>query len=108
MGAAAHDVLYRKMEGCDGMPSTVINLYYLKINSISGNGSITIGEAAYNSPTNNQKSQGTNSSFGDTSPTESVMENFLNDPDVNDQTSIGNSDTSNVNAPPIAPPPILD
>ncbi|MEN9094429.1 spore germination protein, partial [Bacillus subtilis] len=47
-------------------------------------------------------------SFGDTSPTESVMENFLNDPDVNDQTSIGNSDTSNVNAPPIAPPPILD
>lgn len=105
MGAAAHNVLYRKMERCDGMPSTVINLYYLKINSISGNGSI---EAAYNSPTNNQKSQGTNSSFGDTSPTESVMENFLNDPDVNDQTSIGNSDTSNVNAPPIAPPPILD
>lgn len=108
MGSVKHTVVYRKMEGYDEMPSTVINLYYLKINSISGNGSITIGEAAYNSPTNNQKSQGINSSFGDTSPTESIMENFLNDPDVNDQTSIGNSDTSNVNSPPIAPPPIFD
>jgi hypothetical protein len=108
LDAAAHTVLYRMMEGCDGMPTTVINLYYLKINSISGNGSITIGEAAHNSHTANNKSQGINSSFGDTSPTESVMENFLNDPDVNDQTSIGSSATSNVNTPPIVPPPILD
>ncbi|ATH92496.1 spore germination protein [Bacillus glycinifermentans] len=90
------------------MPSTVINLYYLKINSISGNGSITIGEAAHNSPTSNNKSQGITSSFGDTSPTESIMENFLNDPDVNDQTEIGNSDTANINSPPITPPPIID
>lgn len=85
------------------MPSVVINLYYLKINSISGNGSITIGESIHNSPTANHKSQGVNSSYGDTSPTESFMENFLNDPDVNDQTSIGTVDTANVNNPPLIP-----
>ena len=72
---------------CKQMPSVVINLHYLKINSISGNGSITIGEASYNSPTAYNKSQGMNSSYGDTSPTEAIMENLLNDPDVNDQTS---------------------
>ena len=90
------------------MPSIVINLHYLKINSISGNGSITIGEAAYNSPTAYNKSQGMNSSYGDTSPTEAVMENILIDPDVNDQTAIGNVDTSNVNMPRVPLPPILD
>lgn len=93
------------------MPSVVINLHYLKINSISGNGSITIGEASYNSPTSNTKSQGMNASYGDTSPTEAVMENLLNDPDVNDQTSIGTNDNAYMNAqepllPPIPPPPI--
>ncbi len=81
------------------MPSVVINLYYLKINSISGNGSITIGEASHNSPTSNTKSQGINASYGDTSPTEAMMENLLNDPDVNDQTSIGTTDVSNVIKP---------
>lgn len=90
------------------MPSIVINLHYLKINSISGNGSITIGEAAYNSPTAYNKSQGMNSSYGDTSPTEAVMENILIDPDVNDQTAIGNVDTSNVNMPRVPLPPILE
>jgi Spore germination protein gerPA/gerPF len=90
------------------MPSIVINLHYLKINSISGNGSITIGEASYNSPTAYNKSQGMNSSYGDTSPTEAVMENILIDPDVNDQTAIGNVDTSNVNLPRIPLPPTLE
>jgi len=87
------------------MPSVVINLYYLKINSISGNGSITIGEASHNSPTSNTKSQGINASYGDTSPTEAMMENLLNDPDVNDQTSIGTTDVANVNRafPPVPP-----
>jgi len=88
------------------MPEVVINLYYLKINSIAGNGSITIGEATHNSPTANNKSQGINSSFGDTSPTEAMMENLLNDPDVNDQTSIGTSDVSNVNRA-IPPVPLI-
>ena len=81
------------------MPSVVINLHYLKINSISGNGSITIGEASYNSPTAYNKSQGLNSSYGDTSPTEAIMENLLNDPDVNDQTNIGNVDNAYMNTP---------
>ncbi|MBT2696678.1 spore germination protein [Bacillus sp. ISL-40] len=88
------------------MPSVVINLYYLKINSISGNGSITIGEASHNSPTSNTKSQGINASYGDTSPTEAMMENLLNDPDVNDQTSIGTTDVANVNKPIQPVPPI--
>lgn len=88
------------------MPSVVINLYYLKINSISGNGSITIGEASHNSPTSNTKSQGINASYGDTSPTEAMMENLLNDPDVNDQTSIGTTDVANVNKPFQPVPPI--
>jgi hypothetical protein len=90
------------------MPSIVINLHYIKINSISGNGSVTIGEAAYNSPTAYNKSQGMNSSYGDTSPTEAVMENILIDPDVNDQTAIGNVDTSNVNLPRVPLPPTLE
>lgn len=88
------------------MPSVVINLYYLKINSISGNGSITIGEASHNSPTSNSKLQGINASYGDTSPTEAMMENLLNDPDVNDQTSIGTTDVANVNQPLLPVPPI--
>ncbi|WHY69214.1 spore germination protein [Neobacillus sp. SuZ13] len=88
------------------MPSVVINLYYLKINSISGNGSITIGEASHNSPTSNTKSQGINASYGDTSPTEAMMENLLNDPDVNDQTSIGTTDVANVNRAISPVPPI--
>jgi len=88
------------------MPSVVINLYYLKINSISGNGSITIGEASHNSPTANSKLQGINASYGDTSPTEAMMENLLNDPDVNDQTSIGTTDSTNVNTPIQPVPPI--
>jgi hypothetical protein len=88
------------------MPSVVINLYYLKINSISGNGSITIGEASHNSHTANNKSQGINSSYGDTSPTEAMMENIFNDPDVNDQTAIGTVDTANTNLPVRPLPPI--
>jgi hypothetical protein len=90
---------------CKQMPSVVINLHYLKINSISGNGSITIGEASYNSPTAYNKSQGLNSSYGDTSPTEAIMENLLNDPDVNDQTNIGNADNAYMNTP-VPPAPI--
>ncbi|CAG9621748.1 hypothetical protein BACCIP111883_02521 [Sutcliffiella rhizosphaerae] len=67
---------------------TVVNLYCMKVNSISGNGSVTIGEATHNSPTSNNKSQGINSSYGDTSPTEAMMENVFIDPDVNDQSEI--------------------
>jgi len=78
---------------------TVINLYYLKINSISGNASITIGEATHSSHTSNIKSQGVNSSYGDTSPTEAMLENVYIDPDVNDQSNIGNMDPPNIANP---------
>ncbi|RIW35087.1 spore germination protein [Bacillus salacetis] len=85
------------------MPSTVINLYYLKVNSVSGNGSVNIGDTAHNSHTANSKAQGTNSSFGDTSPTEGIMENILIDPDVNDMASIGTADSTNVFPKPLVP-----
>ncbi|MFD0049501.1 spore germination protein [Actinomycetes bacterium NPDC127524] len=64
---------------------TVINIYSLKINNISSNGSINIGESLHNSPTANTKSQGQNSSYGDFAPPHAVMENVFIDPDLNDQ-----------------------
>ncbi|WP_053363570.1 spore germination protein [Bacillus sp. FJAT-27251] len=78
------------------MTSCVVNVYYLKINSISGNGSITIGEASHNSPTSNSKLQGTNSSFGDYSASDAMMENLLNDPDIMDQSGLGTVDATNI------------
>lgn len=78
---------------------TIINLYYIKINSISGNGSVTIGAATHNSHTSNNKSQGINSSYGDASPNEAMMENIYIDPDVNDQSEIGNVDSTNNGVP---------
>lgn len=75
------------------MPS-VINIYSIKINSISNNGSVNIGEALHNAPTANSKSQGLNSSYGDLSPTSAGMENVFIDPDVNDQGDIGNTENA--------------
>lgn len=73
--------------------SITINLFYFKVNSISGNGSITIGPGTHNSHTANDKSQGINSSYGDTSPAEALMDNVYIDPDVNDQSDIANTDS---------------
>ncbi|RST72024.1 spore germination protein [Siminovitchia acidinfaciens] len=75
---------------------TNINIYSLKINSISNNGSLNIGDVLHNSHTANSKSQGVNSSYGDTSPTTAGMENVYIDPDVNDQGDIATP--ANVNA----------
>ncbi|MEH7440758.1 spore germination protein [Bacillus sp. JJ1122] len=74
--------------------SITINLFYIKVNSISGNGSITIGNGIHNSHTANDKSQGINSSYGDTSPAEALMENIYIDPDVNDQAAIATADST--------------
>lgn len=74
--------------------SITINLFYIKVNSISGNGSITIGSGIHNSHTANDKSQGINSSYGDTSPAEALMENVYIDPDVNDQAAIATADST--------------
>ncbi|MBT2678972.1 spore germination protein [Bacillus sp. ISL-35] len=86
------------------MPVT-INLFYFKVNSVSGNGSITIGSAIHNSHTANDKSQGMNSSFGDASPTEALMDNVYIDPDVNDQAAIATAD-STYQGVPLAPVPV--
>ncbi|WP_423408141.1 spore germination protein [Heyndrickxia sp. MSNUG] len=74
--------------------SITINLFYIKVNSISGNGSITIGNGIHNSHTANDKSQGINASYGDTSPAEALMENVYIDPDVNDQAAIATADST--------------
>ncbi|KMY53397.1 MULTISPECIES: spore germination protein [Bacillaceae] len=77
------------------MPS-IINIYSLKINNVSNNGSINIGDALHNAHTANTKAQGSNSSYGDISPTEANMENVFIDPDVNDMGDIANP--ANVNS----------
>ncbi|RLQ95398.1 spore germination protein [Falsibacillus albus] len=69
---------------------TVINIFSLKVNSVSNNGSINIGEALHNAPTANSKSQGQNSAYGDFAATNSAMENVYIDPDLNDQGDIAN------------------
>lgn len=69
---------------------THINIYSMKVNSISNNGSVNIGESFHNAHTANSKSQGENSSYGDLSPTSAGMENVFIDPDLNDQGDIGN------------------
>jgi hypothetical protein len=84
-----------EMPGGVNMPSN-INIYSIKVNNISNNGSLNIGDALHNAPTANSKSQGVNSSYGDTSPTTAGMENVYIDPDVNDQGDIGNP--ANVNS----------
>lgn len=73
------------------MPTT-INLFNLKVNSISCNGSVNIGEILHGSHTASSKSTGANSSFGDFSPADSLMENIYIDPDQNDQSEIANLD----------------
>ncbi|CAM3742809.1 spore germination protein [Mesobacillus zeae] len=75
---------------------TVINIYCLKINNISNNGSLNIGDALHNSPTANTKSQGQNASYGDYAPPTAAMENVFIDPDLNDQGDI--ADPSHVNS----------
>ncbi|MCM3620355.1 spore germination protein [Sutcliffiella horikoshii] len=69
---------------------TVINIYNMKVNNITNNGSVNIGESFHNAHTANSKSQGKNASYGDLAPSSSGMENVFIDPDVNDQTDIAN------------------
>ncbi|WP_433742557.1 spore germination protein [Falsibacillus pallidus] len=67
---------------------TVINIFSIKVNSVSNNGSINIGEALHNSPTANHKSQGQTTAYGDYAAPASAMENVYIDPDLNDQGDI--------------------
>jgi hypothetical protein len=73
---------------------TVINIFNMKINSITNNASVNIGESLHNSHTANTKAQGTNASFGDVSPPRATMKNMYIDPDVNDQGDIATVDTA--------------
>jgi hypothetical protein len=59
---------------------TVINIYTLKINSISSNASVNIGESFHNSHTANTKSTGAHTSYGDEAPSNSTMKNIYVDP----------------------------
>jgi hypothetical protein len=70
----------------------VINIYTLKINSISGNASVNIGESFHNSHTANSKSTGANTSYGDEAPSISTMKNLYVDPDEYDQSQVKGSD----------------
>ncbi|KPV56209.1 MULTISPECIES: spore germination protein [Paenibacillus] len=67
------------------MTTPAINIFYIKINSISNNGSFSIGDTFHHGHTVRSKTQGTNASFGDESPPRSEMRNIYIDPDLNDQ-----------------------
>ena len=66
----------------------VINIGNIKINNVATNGSVNIGEVVHNSHSANVKSQGSNTSVGDFSPTNSQMNNGAVDNDVFDQDQI--------------------
>ncbi|GLI08471.1 hypothetical protein YDYSG_45020 [Paenibacillus tyrfis] len=70
------------------MTTPAINIFYIKINSISNNGSFSIGDTFHHGHTVRSKTQGTNASFGDESPSRSEMRNIYIDPDLNDQGEI--------------------
>lgn len=66
------------------------NIFNIKVNNVSSNGSISFGNTLHNSHTSNSKLQGTNSSIGDFSPANSLTKNFTNDNDISDQDQIAN------------------
>jgi hypothetical protein len=72
----------------------MVNIYYLKINSLASNSSLNLGSTFHNSHTANTKSTGDNSSVGDHSPADAVMKNMVFDPDVHDQNEFGNTDAA--------------
>ncbi len=67
-----------------------INIFNIKTNGISTNGSIDIGPTVHNSHTSAIKQVGANISLGDFSPSSSVNINNNFDPDVVDQGQIAN------------------
>ncbi|MFC0211643.1 spore germination protein [Paenibacillus chartarius] len=71
---------------------TTITIFSIKINSITSNASVNIGESLHNSHTANSKSTGENASYGDHAPTVANMKSLYIDPDVNDQNEYLNRD----------------
>ncbi|RXT07992.1 spore germination protein [Ammoniphilus sp. CFH 90114] len=68
----------------------VINIFNMKTNSVAQNGNIDIGGVVHNSHTANSKYIGANLSFGDVSPSNSLMTTSNVDTDVSDQDQISN------------------
>lgn len=67
-----------------------INIFNIKTNGITQNGNFDIGATIHNSHTANSKYIGANFSFGDLSPSYSLMGNSNIDPDISDQDQIVN------------------
>lgn len=66
-----------------------ITIFSIKINNISQNASVNIGESLHNSHSAPNKITGYNAAYGDCSPTTANMKTIYIDPDVNDQNEIG-------------------
>jgi hypothetical protein len=71
---------------------TTVTILSIKINSMSQNASVNIGESLHNRSSAPNKMTGLNASYGDQSPTTSNMKTVYIDPDVNDQSEIGCTD----------------
>ncbi|EIT84721.1 hypothetical protein A374_13555 [Fictibacillus macauensis ZFHKF-1] len=70
----------------------IVNIYYLKVNSLASNSSLNLGSTLHKDNMTNSKSVGDNYSSGDYSPTEAIMKNVMNDQDINDQGQSANSE----------------
>lgn len=67
-----------------------INIFNIKVNGITQNGNLDIGPTVHNSHTSNSKNFGVNFSLGDFSPSSSLQNTGIFDPDVSDQDQIAN------------------
>ena len=67
------------------MPN-VYNIFSIKINDVSRNGSVNFGNNIFKGNTANSKSVGGNFVVGDASPSFNVDRNAVSDPDIAHQT----------------------
>jgi hypothetical protein len=71
-----------------------VNVFNVKVNSITNNGSLNVGPVIHNSHSARTKLFGGNSTIGDESPAEAFMKNAVHDADFVDQSDIATSDTA--------------
>lgn len=67
-----------------------INVFNIKVNGVTQNGNLDIGPTVHNSHTANSKNFGVNFSLGDFSPSSSLLNTAILDPDFSDQDQIAN------------------
>jgi hypothetical protein len=67
-----------------------INVFNIKVNGVTQNGSLDIGPTVHNSHTANSKTIGACFTLGDLSFANSVMATGVNDSDISDQDQIAN------------------